>query len=123
KAVTVGGSGPAATFTFAPSSPLRGQAVSFDASGSRAGTGRTITQYAWNFDDGTIAFGVTTQHAFNNTGTFNVRLTITDDIGQTATTTQPVVVGSAAQTASFTFSPSAPAPGDPVQFDASSSPP
>lgn len=123
KSVTVGGANPQAAFTFSPSSPRRGQAVSFDASSSRAASGRSIAQYAWNFDDGSIAFGVTTQHAFNSNGTFNVRLTITDDIGQTSTVTQPVTVSDANPTASFTFSPSAPATNQPVTFDASTSSP
>jgi PKD repeat protein len=123
KSVTVGGSTPSAAFTFSPSSPRRGQTVNFDASASRAASGRAIATYAWNFDDGAIAFGVTTQHAFANNGTFNVRLTITDDIGQTSTVTQAVTVADANPTASFTFSPSTPATGDTVTFDASASSP
>jgi PKD repeat protein len=123
KAVTVGGSTPTAAFTFSPSSPRRGQTVNFDASASRAASGRAIATYAWNFDDGAIAFGVTTQHAFVSNGTFNVRLTITDDIGQTSTVTQPVVVSDANPTASFTFSPSSPATNQSVVFDASASSP
>jgi PKD repeat protein len=123
KSVTVGGSAPAAAFTFTPSSPLRGQTVTFDASSSRAASGRTITQYAWNFDDGGVAFGVNVPHAFTNSGTFNVRLTITDDIGQTNTATQAVIVQGAAPSAVFTFSPSTPAINQTVQFDASQSRP
>jgi PKD repeat protein len=123
KAVTVGGAAPSASFTFTPSQPLKGQTVNFDASQSRAGTGRTITQYAWNFDDGGTAFGVTTQHAFNNTGTFQVRLTVTDDIGQTNQFTQAVVVGASNPTARFTFTPSAPTVNQSVSFDASQSTP
>jgi PKD repeat protein len=123
KTVTVGGAAPQADFTFTPSSPRRGQTVTFDASSARAASGRSIAQYAWNFDDGGIAFGVTAPHAFNSTGTFNVRLTITDDIGQTSTVTKPVTVSDAAPSASFTFSPSAPATSQPVTFDASSSAP
>jgi PKD repeat protein len=123
KAVTVGAATLSASFTFSPSSPLRGQTVNFDGSGSRAAPGRSIANYAWNFDDGATAVFVTTVHAFNNTGTFTVRLTVTDDIGQTATTTLPVTVSGAAPTPLFTFSPSAPVTGQSVQFDASTSRP
>lgn len=123
KAVPVGGSTPTAAFTFSPSAPRRGQAVSFDASTSRAASGRAIATYAWNFDDGAIAFGVTTQHAFNTNGTFQVRLTVTDDIGQTSSVTQAVTVSDANPTAAFIFSPSAPVTNELVSFDASASAP
>jgi PKD repeat protein len=115
-----------ADYNFSPSSPAVGQAVSFDATTSKATTGRTITKYDWTFDDGTTGSGVQTSHTYNRAGTFIVRLTITDDIGQTATTTGkgPVtVVASTATTADFTALPSPAAPNQPVTFDASLSRP
>jgi PKD repeat protein len=120
---TAAGGGLSADFNFSPSSPAVGTNVSFDASTSSASTGRTITAYAWNFDDGTTGSGVQASHVFRNTGTFNVRLTITDDLGKTATTTKAVNVAAANPTASFTFSPSVPATNQTVTFDASASSP
>ena len=56
-AVTSGGSGGGgatiAAFTFSPTAPVVGQVVFFNASGSRAATGHTLTKYAWDFGDWT----------------------------------------------------------------------
>jgi chitinase len=48
-------------------------------------------------------------------------LTITDDVGHTATATTTVVVTNDLPTASFTFTPASPTAGSPVLFDATAS--
>ena len=50
--VTVGG-GATASFTFSPSNPQPGDTVFFNGSPSTAAGGATITQYTWDFGDGT----------------------------------------------------------------------
>jgi PKD repeat protein len=69
----------------------------------------TITAYAWDFGDGQSATGSTTSHTFGNGGTFQVKLTVTDNDSATDSQTQPVtVVGppppNVPPTASFTAS-------------------
>lgn len=81
------------------------RAVRFNATTSTDNDG-TIVSFSWNFGDGTpAATGVTVDHTFASSGRFNVRLTITDDRGGTAETTQSVA-GNVRPTAEFSFTPS-----------------
>jgi len=114
---------PTASFVFSPASPAAGQQVSFNATQSAAAAGHSIASYSWNFGDGnSSSAGPLTTNTFAAVGTFNVVLKVTDDLGQTGTFTAPVPVSSTNQspppTASFVFSPSSPALGDTVSFDA-----
>jgi PKD repeat protein len=102
------GQTPTANFVFSPAAPLVGQTVQFNASASSVPTGRTIASYSWNFGDGNTATGVTASHAYATAGTYNVTLTVTDDIGDQATISNPVSVGSGNPTATFTISPTPP---------------
>ncbi len=79
---------PTASFT-ASATALKG---SFDASASRAVSGRTITGYAWNFGDGSTGTGVTATRSYAAAGTYTVTLTVTDSAGQTATATRALTV-------------------------------
>ena len=84
KFVTVGASSdPVAIFTSSPSGPAINENVFFNASGSKAATGRTIVGYDWAFGDGGTASGVSTSHRYSRTGSFVVTLTVTDDLGKT----------------------------------------
>ncbi|MBD3287826.1 T9SS type A sorting domain-containing protein [candidate division KSB1 bacterium] len=51
-----------------------------------------ITDYSWNFRDGTIANGDTVSHVFENPGLYAVELTITDNNGETATHTEEIYI-------------------------------
>ena len=105
-------------FSFTPSNPSQGQTVLFDAQES---TG-SIAEYRWEFGDGGSAQGRTASHAFNQVGSFFVRLTLVDAAGRTASISRSISVGqSAAPTADFTFSPANPQPGDDVRFNAGAS--
>jgi PKD repeat protein len=67
-----------------------GQALAFDGSGSAGGT---ITDYAWDFGDGTTGSGVSPSHTYDDgPAQFNVRLVVTDNQGQTASDTTQVTV-------------------------------
>lgn len=65
--------------------------TSFDGSLSRDVDG-TIVSYQWDFGDGSTASGATVTHRFMSPGTYTVTLTVTDDAGNTNTTTHTIVV-------------------------------
>jgi PKD repeat protein len=97
---------PVASFTFACS----GLTCSFDGSASRDSDG-TITNYAWNFGDGTTPAGATTAgptvgHMYAAAGNYIVTLTVTDNGGATGTqsNTVGVIKPNNPPVASFTFS-------------------
>jgi PKD repeat protein len=68
----------------APFEPAFTSAAS-DADGS-------IVSQRWDFGDGTTASGATAAHRYDSVGTYDVRLTVTDDDGATATATRTVAV-------------------------------
>jgi len=83
---------PTADFVVSPTSPLAGVTAFFNASVSKAGAGRTIVDYAWNFGNGTTGRGVTTSTVFGAAGTYTVTLVVTDDVGQTSSKSLSVTV-------------------------------
>jgi PKD repeat protein len=90
--VTAANQPPAAAFTSSAADLL----ASFDGSGSSDPDG-TVAAYAWDFGDGTAAgSGAKPAHAYAAAGTYQVKLTVTDDKGATASVTQPVSVTAAA---------------------------
>ena len=109
-------------FTMTPSAAVENQNVVFDASASAPANG--ITEYRWNFGDGETKTGRSVVHDFALAGTYGVTLTISDAYGRSASVTQPITIGAGAEpTAAFVSSPSAPLPGQPVNFNASASRP
>ena len=120
--VVVGaGSAPNAVVLFSPSNPAVGETIFFNGATSTAGQGHQIVRYEWNFGDGTTRTGASLSKVYSVAGTFNVVLTVTDEVGQTAQAVQPVSVGASPATASFTFSPTNPRVGTALNFNASGS--
>ncbi|MGM1029614.1 MAG: PKD domain-containing protein [Actinomycetota bacterium] len=99
--VTVSALNQAPTASFSVSS--EGLSISVDGSGSTDPDG-TIASYAWSFGGGATGTGATATHTYPTSGTRTVSLTVTDDRGVTATSSQEVTVTAANQapTASFT---------------------
>ncbi|MFW6376148.1 MAG: PKD domain-containing protein, partial [Thermoplasmatota archaeon] len=64
--------------------------VTFDASDSS--DNREITSWEWDFDDGTTANGETVNHKFDEKGTYEVTLKVTDEAGNTDMDTVTVTV-------------------------------
>jgi PKD repeat protein len=85
--------GPTAAFVFSPAVPSVGQTVQFNADQSKAAIGHSISQFNWNFGDGTSGSGLTTSHVYTLAGAYNVTLAVIDDTGQKATTNVTVTIG------------------------------
>ncbi|MDE0227085.1 MAG: PKD domain-containing protein [Gammaproteobacteria bacterium] len=93
----LGGSGPppnrppTASFTATPASGPPPLAVTLDASASRDSDG-AISTYAWEFGDGSTDTGRTVDYTYEDSGAFEVSLTVTDDDGAQASATNEIVV-------------------------------
>ena len=92
---------PNADFTY----QCQGRTCTFDGTSSTA-PGSNVTQYVWDFGDGSTGSGATVQHSFATNGTSTVTLNITTGQGATDSTTREVTVNQAntAPVASFTAS-------------------
>lgn len=84
---------PTASFTLAPSNPVAGRTVAFDASTSFDPDG-TITNYYWMFGDGvTYSDPFPSFHySYLNPGNYTVTLTVTDSSGLSGSTTTHITV-------------------------------
>ncbi len=91
RTVSASAAGPAAIFT----SDCTELACSFDGSGSTSGAPGALA-YAWDFGDGGTGSGARPQHAYEEPGTYPVKLTITDSLARAATVTHQVTVSTAA---------------------------
>ena len=100
---------PTAAINYSPTGTVANQWV-FDGSPSIPGTGSSITNYAWNFGDGTTANGETVDHQFTSEGSRTVSLVVTDADGQKGSTT--TTLSPALRIEQVTF--------DPTQANASS---
>jgi len=104
----------AASFTASLSNPVVEQTISF--TGSASG-GTSPYSYAWNFGDSSTGSGSPVSHVYQTAGVYTVVLTVTDTAGHVASASNTVTVTSPLS-ASFTYSPSNPAPLTNVQFTA-----
>jgi len=116
---------PTAVFNYSPPSPVVGEEVTFNASGSADSDGE-ITSYEWDIDaDGaTDTTGKTTTYSYYAAGEYNVKLIVTDDDGKNANYTKTINISNkmnTAPTAVFNYSPSSPVVGEEVIFNASGS--
>jgi heat shock protein HslJ len=77
-----------------PGNGYVGEPVSFDASGSSAGSS-PIVSYAWNFGDGTSAGpsgSPNTVTLYNQSGTYQVSVVVTDQNGLSSSATMPISI-------------------------------
>ncbi len=116
---------PLASFTASPNPVPSGTQVNFDASGSSDPDG-TIVKYEWDLD-GNGSYETDTgstasaSKAYASPGNLTIGLRVTDDTGDTVTTTRAVTVQNGAPQASFTASPNPVPTGATVSFDGSGS--
>lgn len=82
-----------------------------------------VASFQWKFGDGGTASGQSVTHTYTGIGTFQVTLTITDNVGRTNFTTQSLTVGQGQlPVASFVISPAPPAViGQTLNFNATGS--
>ena len=93
---------PVAAYTYSPAAPTTGQAVSFDASSATCDDAPCT--YTWEDDGGDgpagdqwpLGSGKTMSFTFQEAGVKNVRVTVTDADGDTATTMKAITVASPA---------------------------
>jgi PKD repeat protein len=78
---------PVAVFTVSCS----GRTCNVDGSGSSDAEG-PIASYAWGFGDGSVASGASAAHTYPLSGSYAITLTVRDNAGGTATTSQPVTI-------------------------------
>jgi PKD repeat protein len=92
--VSIGTGAPVASFTSNVVDATTHR-MAFDASGSVAVGGATITTYQWAFGDGQF-FGPSSAssatHAYAAAGTYTVRVTVTDSLNRTGTSSTQVTV-------------------------------
>jgi PKD repeat protein len=85
KDVAVTNAAPSAAFAVSCS----GLTCSVDAGASSDSDG-TIVQYSWSFGDGTAGTGKTADHSYPQAGSYILTLTVTDNAGDTAATSQRI---------------------------------
>ncbi|WP_374311546.1 PKD domain-containing protein [Microbacterium sp.] len=106
----------APTAAFSPN--VSGLTVTFDSSASAASGAATITDYAWNFGDGSTSTEASPTHRYASAGVYTATLTVTDNLGTvSAPVSHDVTVSHATPVAAFTSS----AAGLTVSFDATTS--
>ncbi|WP_302081330.1 PKD domain-containing protein [Salinibaculum rarum] len=112
----------AARFSYTPNNPTSTDTVTFDASDSTV-KGSTLNSYEWDFSNNgtTDKTGETVEYNFSDDEDYPVTLTVTADDGRIANRTKTVTVYNRIPTASFTYTPSNPDPGENISFDASGS--
>jgi serine protease len=106
----------AARITVDTATPTAGSAVQFSSGTSSTGNGRTLVGWAWSIVNGggiATAFNGATNAATasltpTGAGSFTVRLTVTDDLGITASSDQVVTVAAAAVTPTPPTTPTTP---------------
>ena len=80
---------------YAAASTLSGNApvaVSFSSAGSYDPDTSQTLSYSWNFGDGTISSSANPTHEYVNAGTYTSVLTVTDELGATATDSVEIVI-------------------------------
>ena len=86
---------PVANFLWSPLEPLARVDVSFNDQSSDSGGlfgGGGIVSWNWDFGDGDSSTAPNPKHDYDKSGSYTVRLTVTDDAGEATTITKTVLV-------------------------------
>ncbi|RLF28675.1 MAG: hypothetical protein DRJ99_04200, partial [Thermoplasmata archaeon] len=90
KSVTVLNSPPIATFTYSPTNPTDLDTIQFTSTSSDFDG--IITNYTWDFGDGSVSYEENPQHKYANSGVYTVTLTLKDNENATNSTTKNITV-------------------------------
>jgi PKD repeat protein len=113
---------PVAVFEVSPITIYDGDTVFFNASQSTDPDGNdTIQSYVWDYGDGNSGNGQTSTHVYQTPNRYKVILEITDEDGNTSTTSKEINVLDGAPSANITYSPTAPNASQTVTFSATGS--
>jgi PKD repeat protein len=93
---------PVASFTTAPGIGELDLFVDGTASSDPDGA---VVDWDWDFGDGATAMSDHTTHTYAAAGVYTISLTVTDDLGETGSSSQSVTVGNPLPTAAFTATP------------------
>lgn len=93
KTITVGNRAPNASITANPESGSAPLTVDLSGADSSDSDGN-VQRYDWDFGDTSGASGRTASHTYETSGTYTVRLTVTDDDGATGQTSMTIDAGS-----------------------------
>jgi len=78
-----------ASVNYAPEEPKPGDQVAFDATNTELENSEPVS-FEWEFENGETATGSKTTHTFDSPGQYIIRLTVTDDAGNTHQATEYV---------------------------------
>ncbi len=96
----MGPAGPRVDFEWDPPNPTDLDRITFtDLSQGRDGN---LTDWAWDFGDGATSTQQNPTHQYADDGDYTVTLTVTDDLGLTASLSQTISVANVGPTAAFT---------------------
>jgi len=117
---------PVASFTFSPAYPTTTDYVEFDASASADTPPGQVRRYEWSWGDGNSSTFPTARssHRFYRPGTYNVTLTVTDDLGAKGRLSRDITVSPGQNhppVAVIYVSALAQESGKPLSFDGSAS--
>jgi len=118
--VTVLNRPPVSSFTESATSVPTGTTIYFNASASYDPDG-SIVSYFWNFGDHTNATGINVSHAYAKDGNYTVTLTVTDNDGSTASSSDTKNILNRSPIAIFTESKEEALTGETITFNASAS--
>jgi len=107
---------PEVEFSFTPFNPTTADIIQFTDHSSDRNT-ISIQNWTWDFDDGNISYLQHPTHSYEDNGSYNVTLTITDNDGASDSTSESVNVSNVEPTVNFTFSPMNPLTTDLIQFN------
>lgn len=112
---------PSAQWTANSANVLTFETVYMNATGSDPDG--TIVSWFWNFGDASNSTIRNTTHAYVNPGVYVVTLTVTDDLGASASASASITVRNRLPVASFTYGPTVPQIGETVFFTDTSTDP
>jgi PKD repeat protein len=126
KVIEIVNRAPSASFIATPNPVLVGESISFDSSNSSDPDAGNVLSFSWNFGDGNTSSEASPSHIFESAGSFDVILTVSDNLGLTSTPFQiSIAVNEQTQnnapSADFSVSANPTEVGDSVAFDSSAS--